>query len=45
LDHLASDKTGGVEDDFVDMPSLEDASDHDRSPSRKGLSTPTLDFP
>ena len=27
------------------MPSLEDASDHDRSPPRQGLSTPTLDFP
>ena len=40
--HLASDKPGGLEDDFADMPSLEDASDHE---SKKGLSTHTLDFP
>jgi len=45
LGHLASNRTGGKEDDFVDMPLLEDASDHDRSPSRQGLYTPTLDFP
>jgi len=38
LGHLASDKPGGVEDDFADMPALEDASDHE---SRKGLSTHT----
>jgi len=31
LGHLAYDKTNGGEDDFVDMPPLEDASDHDRS--------------
>jgi len=34
LKHLASDKTSGVEDDFANMPPLEDVSDHDRSPSR-----------
>jgi len=45
LGHLASDKTGGEEDDFVNMPPLEDTSYHDRSPSRQGLSTPTSDFP
>jgi len=48
LGDLAFDKTGRVEDDFTDMPPLKDASDHsdhDRSPSRKGLSTPTLNFP
>jgi len=45
LNHLASVKTGGVDDDFVDMSPLEDASNHDRSPSRQRLSTPTLDFP
>ena len=33
LDHLASDKLGGVEDDFADMPPLEDASNHE---SRQG---------
>jgi len=27
------------------MSPLEDASDHDRSPSRQGLSTPTSNFP
>jgi len=42
LDHLASDKPGGVEDDFADMSPLEDASDHE---SRKGLSTHTSNFP
>jgi len=45
LNQLASDKTGGVEDDFAYMPPLKDASDHDRSPSRQGLSTPTSNFP
>jgi len=45
LGHLAFDKKGGGEDDFADMPPLEDASDHDRSPSRQGLSTRTSDFP
>jgi len=45
LGHLAYDKTGGGEDDFADMPPLEDALDHDRSPSMKGLSTPTSNFP
>jgi len=43
LGHLASDKTGGREHDFADMPPLEDASDHDRSSPKQGLSTPTLD--
>ena len=42
LGHLA-DKTDGGEDDFADMPPLEDASDHDRSSPKQGLSTPTLD--
>jgi len=42
LGHLAFDKPRGLEDDFADMPPLEDASDHK---SRKGLSTHTLDFP
>jgi len=37
MNDLAYDKTGGVEDDFVDMPPLEDASNHDRSPSRQGF--------
>ena len=41
LGHLASDKPGGLEDDFADMPPLENASDHK---SRKGLSTHTSDF-
>jgi len=45
LGHLAYEKTGGVEDDFADMPPFEDASDHDRSPSRQGLPTPTSNFP
>ena len=31
----ASDKPGGGEDDFADMPPLEDASDHE---SRQGFS-------
>ncbi|XP_068466565.1 uncharacterized protein [Phaseolus vulgaris] len=43
LGHLASDKTSGGEDDLADMPPLEDASDHDRSSPKQGLSTPTLD--
>ena len=34
LGHLAYNKIGGVEDDFTYMTPLEDASDHDRSPSR-----------
>jgi len=42
LGHLASDKLGGMEDDFADMPSLEDVSNHE---SRQGLSTHTSDFP
>jgi len=42
LGHPAPDKPGGVEDDFADMPSLEDASDHK---SRQGLPTQTSDFP
>jgi len=33
----------GGEDDFADMPPLEDSSDHDRSSPRKGLCTPTSD--
>jgi len=33
LNHIAYDKTSGVEDDFADMPLIEDASDHERSPS------------
>ena len=43
IDKLKVDETGGVEDDFADMPPLEDASDHDRSSPKQGLSTPTLD--
>jgi len=43
LDHLASNETDGGEDDFADMPLLEDASDHDRSSPRQGLFTPTFD--
>jgi len=42
LGHLA-DKTDGGEDDFADMPPLEDAFDHDRSSPKQGLSPPTLD--
>ena len=42
LGHTALDKSGGVEDDFADMPSLEDASDHG---SRQGDPTHTSDFP
>ena len=42
LGHTALDKSGGVEDDFADMPSLEDTSDHE---SRQGLPTHTSDFP
>jgi len=42
LGHLASNKPGGVEDDFVDMPPLEDVLDHE---SRQGLSPHTSDFP
>ena len=42
LGHLASDKPGGLEDDFADMPFLEDASDYE---SRKGLSAHTSNFP
>ena len=34
LGHLPYDKTDGGEDDFADMPPLEDASDHDRSSPR-----------
>jgi len=41
LGHL-DDKTDEGED-FADMPPLEDASDHDRSSPKEGLSTPTLD--
>ena len=41
LGHTAPDKPGGVEDDFADMPSLEDVSDHE---SRQGLPTHTSDF-
>jgi len=41
---LASDKTDGGEDDFSDMPPLEDVSDHERSSPRKGLFTPTSDI-
>ena len=44
LDYLASDKTDGGKNDFVDMPPLEDASDHDRSSPRQGLFTPTSDI-
>ena len=40
--HLATDKSGGLKDDFADMPPLEDASDHK---SKKGLSSHTSDFP
>jgi len=43
LSYLASDKTDGGEDDFADMPILEDASDHDRSSLIQGLFTPTSD--
>ena len=43
LGHLASDKTDGGDNDFVDMPSLKDASDHDRSSPRQGFFTPTFD--
>ena len=45
LGHLASDKTNEVEDDFADMPPIEYSSDHERSTSRQGLPTLTLDFP
>jgi len=38
----ASDKPSRVEDDFGNMPPLEDASDNE---SRQGLSPHTLDFP
>jgi len=41
LGHLASDKTYVGEDDFANMPPLEDASDHDRSSPRQGLFTLT----
>ena len=44
LGHLASDKKYGGEDDFADMSSLEDASDHDRSSPKQSLFTPTLDI-
>ena len=43
IDKLKVDETGGGEDVFADMPLLEDASDHDRSSPKQGLSTPTLD--
>ena len=42
-DQLDSDKTNEGDDDFAYMPPLEDASDHDRSPPRQGLSTPISD--
>jgi len=42
--HLASDKTYGGEDDFADMPPLEDTSNHYRSSPKQGLFTPTLDI-
>ena len=42
LGHLASNKLGGLEDDFADMSPLEDASDQE---SMKGLCTHTSDFP
>ena len=42
LGHPAPDKPGGVEDDFADMPSFEDASDYG---SRQGDPTHTSDFP
>jgi len=42
LGHLASDKSGGVEDVFADMPPFEDVSDHE---SKQGLSTHTSNFP
>jgi len=44
LGHLASVKIDGGEDDFADMPPLEDASDHDRFSPRQGLFIPTLDI-
>ena len=44
IDKLKVDETGGGEDDFADMPPLEDVSDHDRSSPKQGLSTPTLDL-
>ena len=40
LSHLAYDKTDGG-DDFAYMPALEDASDHDWSPPKQGLFSPT----
>jgi len=40
--HPASDKAGGVEDDFANMSPLEDASDYE---SRQRLPTHTSDFP
>jgi len=40
LGQFDSDKTNEGEDDFENMPSLEDASDHDRSSPKQGLSTP-----
>jgi len=43
LGHLSYDKTNGGDDDFVDMPPLEDVSDHDRSSPRHRLFTPTSD--
>jgi len=43
LGHIASDKIDRGEDDFADMPHLEDVSDHDRFSPRQGLFTPTSD--
>jgi len=43
LGHLAFNKTDGGEDDFADMASLKDASDHDKSSPRQGLFIPTSD--
>jgi len=44
LGQLDSDKTKGGGDAFADMPPLKDASDHDRSSARQGLSTPISDI-
>jgi len=45
LGHLASDKIGGVEDDFTNMPPLEDASNHDKSPIQAGVVHSYFEFP
>jgi len=44
LGHLAYDKPDGGENDFADMPPLENALDIDRSSPKQGLSTPTSDI-